>query len=136
MELVAADELQQCLRRAHNPLDAVALLLRACLPSSSTDYVQTLEQHGFKRAFFDCIDDHTPPVRAPRVEALRRLHAIEATRLHLTMPGVVSSSILSEFGPRRGRESLETARSCSKSKKRPLAASSRGVDPRETPRDP
>ena len=69
VELVAADELQQCLKRAHNPLDAVALLLRACLPSTSTEYVQTLTNHGFKRAFFDCIDDHTPPVWLERYVA-------------------------------------------------------------------
>ncbi len=30
---------------------------------------------------------------------LRRSHAIEATRLHLRMPWVVSGSILSRFGP-------------------------------------
>ena len=39
------------------------------------------------------------------------------------------------FGPRRGRESLETARSGSTSKKRPPFTISRGDDPRETPRD-
>ena len=70
VELVAADELQQCLKRAHNPLDAVALLLRGeSFTFSSTEYVQTLTNHGFKRAFFDCIDDHTPPVWLERYVA-------------------------------------------------------------------
>ena len=34
--------------------------------------------------------------------APRHLHDIDATRVHLTMKWVVSFSILSEFGPRRG----------------------------------
>ena len=40
-------------------------------------------------------------------------YAIDARRLHLTMPGVVASSISSRFGPRRGRRrgAAERARS-------------------------
>ena len=34
------------------------------------------------------------------------LHAIDATRVHLTMKWVVSFSILSNFGPRRGRRGV------------------------------
>jgi hypothetical protein len=45
------------------------------------------------------------PVRSPRFEVLRCLHAIDATRVHLTMTWVVSFSILSEFG-RDPREML------------------------------
>ena len=69
VELVAADELQQCLKRAHNPLDAVALLLRACLPSQSNEYLGTLQQHGFRQAFFDCVDDCQVPVWLERYVA-------------------------------------------------------------------
>ena len=43
-------------------------------------------------------------MRSRRPAVLRRLHAIDATRVHLTMPGVVSFSSLRPFGPR-----LETA---------------------------
>ena len=35
--------------------------------------------------------------RSPRVEALRRLHFVAGTRVHLTMPGVVSFSSLGPF---------------------------------------
>ena len=35
--------------------------------------------------------------------ASRRLHAVDATRVHQTMPGVLSFSSLRPFGPRRGR---------------------------------
>jgi hypothetical protein len=35
--------------------------------------------------------------------ASRRLHAVDATRVHQTMPGVLSLSNLRPFGPRRGR---------------------------------
>ena len=37
---------------------------------------------------------------SPRVEALRRLHFVAGTRVHLTMPGVVSFSNLRQFGHR------------------------------------
>ena len=37
-------------------------------------------------------------VRSPRFEVLRRLHFVDVTRGHLTMPGVVSFSILRRFG--------------------------------------
>ena len=40
-------------------------------------------------------------VRSRRFEVLRRLHAIDATRVHLTMPGVVSFLLKRPFGPRR-----------------------------------
>jgi hypothetical protein len=40
-------------------------------------------------------------VRSPRFEVLRCLHAIDATRVHLTMKWVVSFSSLRPFGPRR-----------------------------------
>ena len=36
----------------------------------------------------------------------RCLHAIEATRVHQTRPGVVSISMLRPFGPRRGRRGV------------------------------
>ena len=39
-------------------------------------------------------------VRSPRFEVLRCLHAIDATRVHLTMKWVVSFSISRPFGPR------------------------------------
>ena len=45
-------------------------------------------------------------VRSRRFEVLRRLHAIEATRVHQTRPGVVSISMLRPFGPRRGRRGV------------------------------
>ena len=41
---------------------------------------------------------------SPRFEVLGRLHAIEATRVHRTMPWVVSFPILRPFGPRRETE--------------------------------
>jgi len=44
------------------------------------------------------VDDR---VRSPRFEVLRCLHAIDATRVHLTMKWVVSFWILRPFGPRR-----------------------------------
>ena len=43
----------------------------------------------------------SPLVRSRRPAVLRRLHAIDATRVHLTMPWVVSISSLRPFGPRR-----------------------------------
>jgi len=42
-------------------------------------------------------------VRSPRFEVLRCLHAIDATRVYQARSLVVSFSILSCFGPRRGR---------------------------------
>ena len=44
-------------------------------------------------------------VRSPRFEVLRCLHAVEATRVHLTRSWVVLFSILSAF---RGRSRLDT----------------------------
>ena len=41
-----------------------------------------------------------------RLTVLRRLHAVVATRLRETRPWVVLFSILSEFGPRRGRRGV------------------------------
>ena len=38
---------------------------------------------------------------SPRFEVLRRLHAIDARRVHQTRSWVVSFSVLREFGPRR-----------------------------------
>ena len=43
-------------------------------------------------------------VRSRRPAVLRRLHAIDATRVHLTMKWVVSFAILRPFGPRRDRD--------------------------------
>ena len=48
-------------------------------------------------------------VRSPRFEVLRRLHAIDATRVHLTSMRVVYFSSLRRFGPRRG-PSMASAR--------------------------
>ena len=42
---------------------------------------------------------HLQPVRSRRPVVWRRLHAIDATRVHLTMTWVVSFSILRPFGP-------------------------------------
>ena len=39
--------------------------------------------------------------RSRRVEELRRLHFVAGTRVHLTMPGVVSGPNLSRLGPNR-----------------------------------
>ena len=46
-------------------------------------------------------DDVVREVRSPRPAVMRRLHAIDATRVHLTMTWVVSLSILRPFGPNR-----------------------------------
>ena len=56
---VCADELQQCLRRAHGPLDAFAMLLRSCLPSAKNDAAAAaaLARHGFRDAFFEKAGD-------------------------------------------------------------------------------
>ena len=43
-------------------------------------------------------------VRSRRPVVWRRLHAIDATRVHLTMKWVVSFSSLRPFGPRRDRD--------------------------------
>ena len=43
-------------------------------------------------------------VRSPRFEVLRCLHAIDATRVRLTMKWVVSFSILRQFGPSRSAQ--------------------------------
>ena len=43
-------------------------------------------------------------VRSRRPAVLRRLHAVDATRFHLTMKWVVSFSISRPFGPRRDRD--------------------------------
>ena len=45
-------------------------------------------------------------VRSRRPAVLRRLHAIDATRVHLTMKWVVSFWILRPFGPRRATAML------------------------------
>ena len=44
---------------------------------------------------FQAEDVFVAKVRSRRFEVLRRLHAIDATRVHLTMPGVLFSSSLS-----------------------------------------
>ena len=41
-----------------------------------------------------------------QVRPRRPFHFIQTTRVHLTMPGVVACSILSCFGPRRGRRGV------------------------------
>ena len=48
-------------------------------------------------------DEEIAQARSPRFEVWRRLHAIDARRLHQTRSWVVSFSILSRFGPRRFR---------------------------------
>ena len=54
-----------------------------------------------------------PNVRSRRPAVLRCLHAVDATRLHLTMKWVVYFLILSRFGPRReaSRDGLAPRRS-------------------------
>ena len=51
-------------------------------------------------------DEEIAQARSPRFEVLRGLHAIDARRLHQTRSWVVSFSILSRFGPRRGRRGV------------------------------
>lgn len=58
VELVCADELQQCLKRAHGPLYALALLLRASIrEEGSADHAANrraaLARHGLGAAFFE-----------------------------------------------------------------------------------
>ena len=50
-------------------------------------------------AWADC----KSPVRSRRPAVLRRLHAIDATRVHLTMKWVVSFLLKRPFGPRRAQ---------------------------------
>lgn len=56
VELVNADELQQCLNRAHNPLDRLTQLLRASIAHhdnvSRETTLATLARHGLGDAFF------------------------------------------------------------------------------------
>ena len=47
-----------------------------------------------------------PCVEITSIQQLRRLHAIDATRVHLLMKWVVSWSILRPFGPRRATAML------------------------------
>ena len=61
-------------------------------------------------------------VRSPRFEALRRLHFLGWTRGHLTMTWVVSFSILSCFGPRRGRHGVSEIAVASMASSRDIAA--------------
>ena len=63
--------------------------------------VTTVKIRFDKKVFVD-------KVRSPRFEALRRLHAIDATRGHLTRSWVVSGPNLSRFGPRRATAMLHT----------------------------
>ena len=55
-------------------------------------------------------------VRSRRFEVLRCLHAIDATRVHLTMTWVVSFWILSEFGPNRDAPRRRDCSSCTRIK--------------------
>ena len=48
--------------------------------------------------------------RSRRPAVLRRLHAVDATRVHLTMKWVVSLSISRPFGPRRATAMLRAGR--------------------------
>ena len=57
-----------------------------------------------------------PAVRSRRPVVWRRLHAIDATRIHQTRSWVVSFSISRPFGPRRASASIESR---SKSEMRP-----------------
>ena len=54
--------------------------------------------------------DKKKNARSRRPAVLRRLHAIDATRIHQTRSWVVSFVILSEFGPRRATASRDLAR--------------------------
>ena len=54
-------------------------------------------------------------VRSRRFEVLRRLHAIDATRVHLTMTWVVSFSISRPFGPNRDAPRRKTRPSTGRS---------------------
>ena len=57
-----------------------------------------VKPHAHKQ---DCIE-FVKDVRSRRPAVLRRLHAVDATRVHQARSWVVSFSSLSCFGPRRG----------------------------------
>ena len=59
-------------------------------------------------------------VRSRRPAVLRCLHAIDATRVHLTMKWVVSFSILSRFGPRRCSAQVPRPRRLERSRRPPI----------------
>jgi hypothetical protein len=54
----------------------------------------------------DVVKQASLQVRPRRFEVLRCLHFVDVTRGHLTMTWVVACSILSCFGPRRGRRGV------------------------------
>ena len=56
-------------------------------------------------------EQNIPKVRSRRPAVLRRLHAIDATRVRQTRLWVVSFSILRQFGPRRDAP-LRSRRKC------------------------
>ena len=59
-----------------------------------------------RRVSFDAKRNKIKRSRSRRPAVLRRLHAIEATRVHLTMKWVVSFLILRPFGPSRAAATL------------------------------
>ena len=64
------------------------------------------EEQGLPDVKWACFEEQRrhedfAAVGSPRFEVLRRLHFIQTTRGHLTMPWVVSFPILRLFGPPR-----------------------------------
>ena len=64
------------------------------------------EIEGWLSYFEDMDVNELGAARARRFEVWRRLPCLGWTRGHRTMPGVVSLSSLSCFGPRRGRRGV------------------------------
>ena len=62
---------------------------------------KTVTYVAVKRVAKDQMSKVVNEARSRRFEVLRRLHAIDATRVHQTRPWVVYFLILRPFGPRR-----------------------------------
>ena len=60
-----------------------------------------LQRRGDRLTIENMLKAAKQMVRSRRFEVLRRLHAVDVTRVHLTIPGVVSFSISRPFGPNR-----------------------------------
>ena len=58
-----------------------------------------LQRRGDRLTIENMLKAAKQMVRSRRPAVLRRLHAVDATRVHLTMKWVVSFSILRPFGP-------------------------------------
>ena len=67
---------------------------------------KTVTYVAVKRVAKDQMSKVVNEARSRRPAVLRRLHAIEATRVHQTRSWVVSWSILRPFGPRRATAML------------------------------